>query len=141
MRPRVRRGGRVHRAPRDPSGAVQAINESYMPSAEEIAHAHRVVAAFESAPGSARWARRENDRHPAPEASAGADHYGGSIRALKRAAIRELGPWRARDCIQRDQIQLHGLQDVGQQILRAIEMPRITRESRVRPIFHPCSKI
>jgi len=31
---------------------VQAINESYMPSAEEIAHAHRVVAAFESAPGS-----------------------------------------------------------------------------------------
>jgi citrate lyase subunit beta/citryl-CoA lyase len=30
---------------------VAAINESYMPSAEEIAHAQRVVAAFEAAPG------------------------------------------------------------------------------------------
>jgi citrate lyase subunit beta / citryl-CoA lyase len=30
---------------------VQAINESYMPSAEEIEHARRVVAAFEAAPG------------------------------------------------------------------------------------------
>jgi len=30
---------------------VAAINESYMPSMEEIAHAHRVIAAFEAAPG------------------------------------------------------------------------------------------
>jgi citrate lyase subunit beta/citryl-CoA lyase len=30
---------------------VAAINESYMPSAEDIAHARRVVAAFEAAPG------------------------------------------------------------------------------------------
>ena len=30
---------------------VAAINESYMPSAAEIEHAHRVVAAFEAAPG------------------------------------------------------------------------------------------
>lgn len=30
---------------------VAAINESYMPSIEEIAHARRVVAAFEAAPG------------------------------------------------------------------------------------------
>jgi citrate lyase subunit beta/citryl-CoA lyase len=31
---------------------VAAINESYMPSAEEVAHARRVVAAFETSPGS-----------------------------------------------------------------------------------------
>jgi citrate lyase subunit beta/citryl-CoA lyase len=31
---------------------VAAINESYMPSAEEIEHARRVVAAFETSPGS-----------------------------------------------------------------------------------------
>jgi len=31
---------------------VAAINESYMPSAEEIEHARRVVAAFEASPGS-----------------------------------------------------------------------------------------
>jgi citrate lyase subunit beta/citryl-CoA lyase len=30
---------------------VRAINESYMPSAQEIEHAHRVIAAFEAAPG------------------------------------------------------------------------------------------
>lgn len=30
---------------------VAAINESYMPSTEEIEHAHRVIAAFEAAPG------------------------------------------------------------------------------------------
>ncbi len=30
---------------------VAAINESYMPSSEEIEHAHRVIAAFEAAPG------------------------------------------------------------------------------------------
>jgi citrate lyase subunit beta/citryl-CoA lyase len=30
---------------------VRAINESYMPSLEEIEHAHRVIAAFEAAPG------------------------------------------------------------------------------------------
>jgi citrate lyase subunit beta/citryl-CoA lyase len=30
---------------------VAAINESYMPSAEDIAHAHRVVAAFATSPG------------------------------------------------------------------------------------------
>jgi citrate lyase subunit beta/citryl-CoA lyase len=32
---------------------VRAINESYIPSLEEIEHAHRVVAAFEAAPGAA----------------------------------------------------------------------------------------
>jgi citrate lyase subunit beta / citryl-CoA lyase len=30
---------------------VAAINESYMPSAQEIEHAHRIIAAFEAAPG------------------------------------------------------------------------------------------
>ena len=30
---------------------VAAINESYMPSADEIAHARRMVAAFAAAPG------------------------------------------------------------------------------------------
>jgi citrate lyase subunit beta/citryl-CoA lyase len=30
---------------------VTAINESYMPSAEEIEHAWRVIAAFAAAPG------------------------------------------------------------------------------------------
>jgi citrate lyase subunit beta/citryl-CoA lyase len=30
---------------------VAAINESYLPSTEEIEHAHRVIAAFEAAPG------------------------------------------------------------------------------------------
>jgi citrate lyase subunit beta/citryl-CoA lyase len=30
---------------------VRAINESYMPTLEEIEYAHRVIAAFEAAPG------------------------------------------------------------------------------------------
>jgi len=60
----LRRGGRVHRAPRESIRAGTAINESYMPSAEEIAHAHRVVAAFESAPGSGAVGSTGNDRHP-----------------------------------------------------------------------------
>ncbi len=32
---------------------IVGINESYMPSAEEVAHAHRVIAAFDATPGAA----------------------------------------------------------------------------------------